>query len=423
MGPEKLRTNLFDLVMAVARIVDVMSPAIGGHHLQVAYLAARIAEEMNLPLEERIELMMAGALHDIGAFSLQDRLDLLEFEEAHPERHALAGYLLLRSFKPFSGLARLVKYHHVDWEKGRGSSRNNETIPRGSHILHLADRVVVQLNRSRPVLSQVAGICATIAKSRNHRFAPEQVDAMLVLAQKDAVWLELTSDFLAGILGRKAYHPYHELSMDEMVVFARFICRLIDFRSNFTATHSSGVASCAKLLAKFIGFSANEIRLMEIAAYLHDLGKLAIPREILEKKTPLDTHEWFVMRAHVYYTHETLAAFESLGIINAWGALHQERLNGSGYPFGYHADELPLGARVMAVADVFTALTENRPYRKGLGRKDALDLLMRMQADGELDPALVKKVTNNFNELNLVRTQAQQAAGQEYDAFRIQEGS
>jgi HD-GYP domain-containing protein (c-di-GMP phosphodiesterase class II) len=107
-----------------------------------------------------------------------------------------------------------------------------------------------------------------------------------------------------------------------------------------------------------------------------------------------------------------------LGMINSWAALHQERLDGSGYPFGYKKEELTLGSRIIAVADVFTALMEDRPYRKGMAKKRAADVLHSMVGNGELDKNLVDKVLDNFDEINEIRESAQKEAVREYDEFQ-----
>ena len=107
---------MFDLVASIARVVDMMSPEVGNHHMQVAYLAYRLGEQLDLTNDKIYELFTAGALHDVGAFSLKDRLDLLEFEDKNPGQHARAGSLILSKFKPFSPVARLIKFHHVPWQ-------------------------------------------------------------------------------------------------------------------------------------------------------------------------------------------------------------------------------------------------------------------------------------------------------------------
>jgi HD-GYP domain-containing protein (c-di-GMP phosphodiesterase class II) len=288
----------------------------------------------------------------------------------------------------------------------------------GSRIIHLADRVVVRISKDEPILGQIEGICEAISKDKNKAFLPELVDIMLTLAKHDYIWMELTSDFLETILRRNFLHRTRELVIDELLDFAMLICRLIDFKSEFTATHSSGVAATAVEIAKLLGFSTYEQKLMRIAAYLHDLGKIAIPSEILEKKNILTGEEWHVMRSHAYYTYQILEPVDTLNTICTWGALHQERLDGSGYPFGIKADELPLGARIMAVADVFTAITENRPYRLGMDKKHAVDVLRSMASNSELDKTLVNLILEHYDEINETRDISQKEAIREFDLFQ-----
>jgi HD-GYP domain-containing protein (c-di-GMP phosphodiesterase class II) len=414
----ELQVNLWDLVGPLAKTVDMMSPAVAQHHMRTAYLAMRLSEELGLPADERRDIVIASTLHDIGAFSLNERLDLLEFEETRPMQHSMAGYLLLKSFRPFSAAAALVEFHHVPWRHGQGAASGGKAVPRGSHLIHLADRVTVLIARDRPVLSQVGRICEIIGRRKGETFVPEFVDALLRLAEKDYLWMEVASDAIESILKRNTSFPSPGMDLDMLIEFSRLIGRVIDFRSGFTATHSSGVAAVATVLARRVGFSEQECRMLEIAAYLHDLGKLAIPTEILEKPDKLTTDEWQVMRTHVYYTYQILEPIAALSLITTWGALHQERLNGTGYPFRYTAADLPLGSRIMAVADVFTAITEDRPYRNGMEKESALDVLEGMADRGELEGRLVKTLRDSFDEVNAVRSAAQAQALREYEEFR-----
>ena len=414
----QLSINTYDLVTSLARVVDIMCPAVGNHHLQVAYLAYRIGEELGLRENEKYDLTVAGALHDIGAFSLQDRLDLLEFEDTHPGEHARAGHLLLKAFKPFLPAAEIIKFHHLPWNGGGGAFQGIEPVPPASHIIHLADRVAVQISRENPILGQVPGICEAIIRQKNSIFVPAHVEAMVALSQKDYIWLEVTSDFIEAILRKNTSAHEKVLDLDEIFEFSRLICRLIDFKSDFTSTHSSGVAAIAVALAELIEFPPQDCRLIEIAAYLHDLGKLAIPSEILEKRDKLSDDEWFIMRSHVYYTHHVLESINMIGMVNPWGSLHQERLNGSGYPFGYKGDKLSVGSRIMAIADIFTALTEDRPYRKGMLKNEANNVLLSMADKEELDKDIVSIVLENYNGLNDIRMSSQKKAKSEYKEFQ-----
>jgi len=413
-----LHVNLFDLVAPVARAVDMMSPAVADHHRRVAYLAFRLAQEMPLPEQEACDLAIAGALHDVGAFSLHERLDALAFEDTQPGPHSLAGYLLLKEFPPFASLASYIRFHHIPWEHGAGQTQAGNPVPLGSHVLHLADRVVVQIAKGEALLGQVPRICENIEHRKGLIFEPELVDAMLRLAKRDYIWMEMHSDAVISLLRKETASRSQELGLDDLLEFARLLCRIIDFKSEFTATHSTGVAVTAVALARLTGFSEQECKLMQIAAFLHDLGKLAIPSEILEKPGRLTSDERNVMRTHAYFTYQVLEPISVLDMITSWGALHQERLDGSGYPFGYKAEELPLGARIMAVADVFTALTEDRPYRSGMEKEKAIGLIDSMVNGHELDGRLVRILLENFDEINARRAAAQQEAVREYEAFQ-----
>lgn len=414
----EIRVNLWDLVSALSRTFDLMNPALGQHNLRVACLAVRIAEEMGLPDAERVEIALAGALHDIGAFSLKERLDLLVFEDTQMAAHAKAGAHLLRGFAPFERIATTVLFHHLPWAHGGGAQSRGGAVPLASHIIHLADRAVVLISAKQDVLQQTATIQRAIVAQSGEIFHPAAVEAFARAAAKDHVWLELTADGVNDVLRGELAANTLSLQTDGLLDLARLLCRIIDFKSEFTATHSSGVAAACVALARLIGFSNAECRLFEIAAFLHDLGKLAIPVEILEKPGKLSPEEWTVMRSHVYLTYQILCPLESLGAIAAWGALHQERLDGSGYPFGYRAEEIPFGARIMAVADVFTALTEDRPYRVGMCRADAVRTLQQMAGLGQLDARIVGLLLANYDDIDAARAARQSAGRREYAAFR-----
>ena len=418
MPLRKIPINLWNLVSPLSKTFDLMNPALGDHGLRVAYLAMRLAEELEWPAWRRREAAIAGALHDIGAFSLAERLDLLEFETTDQGTHARAGYILLREFKPFERIAETVLHHHLPWRNGQGERVDGSPVPEGSHLVHLADRTAVLFRKDEPVLGQIPGIRESIRERSGSWFVPAHVDALLRLCDRDYIWLEISSGAIGDSLHLSLGTETIDTDFRDFLDFSRLVCRIIDFKSEFTATHSSGVAAVGNSLATLIGFSRQECLMFEIAAYLHDLGKLAIPSEILEKRDRLTQAEWGVMRTHAYYTYQILNPIEVLNLVASWSSLHQERLDGSGYPFHIGEDDLPLGARLMAVADVFTGITENRPYRKGMTREDALGVLHGMAAKGELDARLISLLETNYDAIQHAREEAQAQAIREYDAFR-----
>lgn len=208
-----------------------------------------------------------------------------------------------------------------------------------------------------------------------------------------------------------------DLDLVSLMDFARLFSHIIDFRSRFTATHSSGVAAIAEALAGLVGMSRAEGQLLRVAGYLHDLGKLAIPREILEKPAALTRSEYDLMRSHTFYTYRILETVKGLETLAAWAAYHHERLDGAGYPFHYTDDELSIHARIMAVADVFTAIKEDRPYRVGLDKDSASRLLTKMAKEGGLDQRLVDLLLENQEQLDCVRSMAEETAANAYQAF------
>ena len=121
MPNQQIHINLFDLLAPLAKTFDLMDPAISDHSTNVAYWVFRLAGELGLPEDEVRELVVAGMLHDIGAFSLQDRLALMQFEDGRRMEHAMAGYLLLRNFSPFVRIADMVRFHHLPWRNGAGA--------------------------------------------------------------------------------------------------------------------------------------------------------------------------------------------------------------------------------------------------------------------------------------------------------------
>lgn len=417
--------NLWHLVSPLVKTFDLMNPALGGHSLRVAYLAMRLAEELGWPAWRRREAAIAGALHDIGAFSLAERLQLQEFEITEEGPHARAGYLLLREFEPFERIAETVLHHHLHWRNGQGGQAEGSPVPESSHLVHLADRVAVLLRMDAPILGQVDGIRASIRERSGSWFVPSYADALLRLCDRDYIWMEISSGAMADTLRRSLGMETVDTEMGEFLKFSRLVCRIIDFKSEYTATHSSGVAAVGKSLASLVGFSRQECLTIEVAANLHDLGKLAIPSEILDKQDGLSKAEWSVMRTHAYYTYQILNPIEALKHVASWSSLHQERLDGSGYPFHVGGDDIPLGARLMAVADVFTGITEKRPYREGMTREEILGVLHGMAAKGELDARLTSLLETHYDAIRGALEEAQGDAVREYETFReaLQESS
>ncbi|WP_018963597.1 HD-GYP domain-containing protein [Coprothermobacter platensis] len=410
---------LIEPVSSLSEVVDLASPSLTSHQEQVAYISMKIAEEMGLSSQEQCQIALAGELHDIGFLSLEDRLKFSEktFEIQNTYNHETIGYALLRKFKPLEYPATMIRFHHLPWDNGKGASYNNMPVPLGSHILHLADRIAVSIDKRKEILGQVDSIVKQILDHNETLFNPSVVKAFISLSNREYFWLDASSNYCGRIVKEKLEPLNLWLSMKDLLLLAELFAQIIDFRSPFTAHHSSGVAATAGALARLAGFSAVECQLMQVAGYLHDIGKLAVPGDILEKPGDLDDTEKRIMKSHVYYTYRTLQDISGFETINTWASLHHERLDGTGYPFHLTAVDLPLGSRIMAVADVFTAIMEDRPYRKGLESEVALEILDNMRKSA-LDPHVVSILFSNLEEVNTIRFTAQTMAEDRYLSFR-----
>ncbi len=421
MSIDKVGINLQELLLCITSAQDLINPVLVNHHQQVAYLSFKIAEQLDYPLKEQKEVFLAGLVHDIGALSEDERLEVIDNEPSCINVHAFNGARLLEEFKPLRRIADLVRYHHIPWNCGDGLSFMGKDVSIKSHIVHLADRTCVQIKSKRNVLSQLPAVLDALNKDSGTLFEPSSIEALNSLSKKEYIWLDLISDAPVRRLPRTLFDTVM-LGIDDIIDLSMVFSHIIDFRSKFTAHHSAGVANTAHKLAQLLGFSPLECKMMLIAGYLHDLGKLAIDNKVLEKPAKLNEDEFNEMRSHTYYTYKLLDTIPQFETIKKWAAYHHERLDGTGYPFKIDGDSLPLGSRIMAVADVFTAITENRPYRMGLDDEKAMSILGDMAAKNAIDGNVVNTLFDHFQEINALREDAQAAASAKYDAYFADQG-
>jgi len=165
------------------------------------------------------------------------------------------------------------------------------------------------------------------------------------------------------------------------------ISRLLDERDHYTAVHSTEVAELATRIAQEMGLSQRDIERTDIAARVHDIGKIAVPDSILLKPGPLTKEEWKIMKLHPVVSAELIEGLEIYTpVANAVRHEH-EQWNGKGYPDGLKGEAIPLVARIIAAADIYNALSTDRPYRKAFSRQQAIEIVKQMRGV-ELDPAV-----------------------------------
>jgi HD-GYP domain-containing protein (c-di-GMP phosphodiesterase class II) len=172
----------------------------------------------------------------------------------------------------------------------------------------------------------------------------------------------------------------------------------VDAKSRYTAEHSQGVSRLSRALAEWVGMPAEQCQRVEIAGLLHDLGKLRVPDEVLDKPGPLSDAERAVMDRHIFDTCRVLELITGFEDIARWACQHHERLDGSGYPYRTSRQHLSMPARILAVADIFQALAQERPYRASWPPEKIVDDLRVKAADGQLDRYIVDLVSTRAAE-------------------------
>ena len=172
------------------------------------------------------------------------------------------------------------------------------------------------------------------------------------------------------------------------VAMVRSLISLLFAKDNYTGEHSKHVAALAEGLALKSGLSEEEAILVKLGALLHDVGKIGVPEQVLRKEGPLTDVEWNAMRSHVHHGEQALAGVPHMEEVRAMVLHHHEWWDGSGYPAGLCGEEIPFGARLIAVVDAYDAMVSDRPYRARLPKSVAFERLRR-GAGTQFDPFLV----------------------------------
>jgi len=166
----------------------------------------------------------------------------------------------------------------------------------------------------------------------------------------------------------------------------RALASAIDARDPYTGGHVDRVAAYSTVLGREVGWDEDDLRVLEVGALLHDIGKIAVADAILRKNGPLDDAEWLQMRKHPVLGADLVGGLPSLGRARPAVLHHHERYDGRGYPAGLAGEDIPAIARVVTIADAFDAMLTDRPYRKGLPLEVATEELERCSGS-QFDPA------------------------------------
>ncbi len=391
-----MRINLFNLIKGVSRTIDLVNPRLFSHHRDVALASLYLAEELGLSRQDKEKVIIASMLHDIGAFNLKTRLKTLKFEERDVEQHALMGAKLLSDSTLFSPFCKIILHHHTDWEKHTDIEDKSSFFL--SNIVNIADRFSILVSK-RKDYSEKKDILKVIKGGCPSRFDKSLCDALEAVTEKDIFWFQLNDEGYAFLDEERFYDKVINNKKD-IDALCGLVSAITDFRSHFTAIHSSTIARFASFMSKKMNHSVSDVDCVRLSGYFHDIGKLAVPNELIEKRASLSAEEFFVVKRHIYHTFNLLKEINGFEEVTKIASRHHERLDGSGYPFRLKEKDLSVAERIMAVCDVFTAMKEDRPYRKGMNDADILKILNEMVRNKKLDGEVFGTLCSNLDEIN-----------------------
>ncbi len=365
------------------------------HSLQVAYLTLKICKNMDMDEDTKNSLVIAAYFHDFSAekTNMCDSLDKYEKGNAVKE-HCILGYLLFKFLLPKSDICKFILYHHNTYDVDY--IINDIENPLESNIIKLADDISIYniFNRQASVNDVI-----DFLNERSYMYNPNYLNRFLDTNAKMAIENVLNESYKENFWKEVDLLNYKVITIEDIILCLAFI---IDCKCDITNFHSLSVSNTSCMLGKYFNLSENEYYNLKIGSLLHDIGKIAIPNEILKKEGPLTKAEFEIMKQHVVYTYEILSNLKHEHILNI-ASNHHEKLNGKGYPRGL--SDLTLSEKIVAVADIFVALIQKRSYKDGFSKDKVIEILSNCANKGEIDREVVKKVIENYDYLEKMNNQ------------------
>jgi HD-GYP domain-containing protein (c-di-GMP phosphodiesterase class II) len=316
------------------------------------------------------------------SFMTQCRATMKEGVTAHCE----VGEMFARRLALPATVQQAIRFSWERWDgKGLGYGHRGAQTPVAARVLHLA-----QVAEAAYAFGGASAARAIVAERKGADFDPDLVGPFLELSARPGFWDLPDSDSVQEqVLAMKPPCSFDSLPASELDSACEVLADLADVKSRSTWNHSLLVAETTVAIAERLGLSAAEVKRLRRAALVHDLGKAAVPVGILEKTEPLSVEEWERFRLHPYYTERALSRVGPLRDLAADAAAHHEWLDGSGYYRQLTGDQIPLGGRILAVADSFTILSQTEGPSDPERALKAMKPLVASEFDPDCYEALV----------------------------------
>jgi putative nucleotidyltransferase with HDIG domain len=399
-----------EIVSALSQALDFGSGSPPWHSVRTCILGMRLAAELRLGTEQQNHLYYALLLKDAGWTvnpAGENRRDIFAIR---CER----GGTLARLMRLPEQTAQSIACISERWN-GQGNAQGlaRDQIPIASRIILAAQTLDMFAITFGPEPAM-----RVLVENTGLWFDPTVVKAARSLEKRGRLWKGLEEPKLLAQAVSLEPHPTVVSDSDATLdAICQAFATIVDAKSPFTFYHSNGVANAAVAIARKLGLDNSRVLFVRHAALLHDIGKMAIPNEILQKSTELTRAEWQTVHAHPAHTYRILNSIRGFGELSEVAASHHERLNGTGYYRGLTADQLSIEARILIVADVFDALMAKRPYREGMAREVVLQLI-RSKTPEQFDPDCVAALESSgiggdqsYIDLHTVQAQLGAAAG------------
>ena len=408
MDEKQLSIDIVGLLGACSYALDCIEAELvnvsNKHGKRVAYMSVCMANYWNVESDALQDLAICALLHDNALTqyiteevqknpSIDIRDDSLNKKT---NLHCIYGEKNIAKIPFKTNVSKVILYHHEQAD-GRGPFRKVwQETPLFARIIHLADIIDAIANSAEFTQGKWDICCEFLEKQKGKLFDDECVEAFFETVSKDT-FISFADGSFESKLWEIVPRKKQIFDWNTCKNIADFFASIVDYKSPFTSKHSIGVAEKAAQYARYIGYDVLDIEKMYLAGALHDIGKMMVGNEILEKPDKLTDEEFDKMKNHAGYTYLILSQVDDFEEIRDWAALHHEKLNGKGYPFGKTADELNEQERIMAFVDIYQALTEERPYKKGMSHEKACDILDDMAKKGFVDADVSHKMRDCFS--------------------------
>lgn len=393
-----MELDVLGLVAACSYALDCVETELvhvtSRHAKRVAYMSVCVAEQLGICGKDLQDLAVYALLHDNALTQyIQEELhsNLTDMKEMpRIGVHCSIGEENIQGFPFHTNVKNVILYHHENADGSGPFGKKSEEVPLFSRIIHLCD-LLDQACCRKAFTTETWEWAKDVLQRIRGTMVDEECAEALERIFSEEYFLSLGGNFEAS-LWNKVPRQKQELDFSQIKKLAGFFAKIVDYKSPFTSTHSIGVAERAEKLSRYMGFDEETVQKMYLAGALHDIGKVAVGNEILEKPDRLTDAEFAVMKHHAAYTYNILSEIDDFEEIRDFAAFHHERLDGTGYPFGKDASELNVQERMMACIDIYQALTESRPYKKGMSHERACEILKNMADKGWLDMDIIDKI-------------------------------